>query len=205
MDSENHRKPRTRRHFWVIKKKGSGAERKEMGLRPAGAMGAKGRGCGRGDARSSKVAGARAGWDSGASRGPGGVGCWDMEPRTQQNEKGKRGGGSLETGVHPWSRLRRPPESRGLLLGRAEETGWEGHSQISWICRRHRPPQAARRGYGPSSCPGSRGRAPGPHQEAPCPGSRWLVTTHLHRSRPADPSRPPPPSSSLPGRRAPPH
>lgn len=47
MDSENHRKPRNRRHVWVIKKKGSGAERKEMGLRPAGAMGAEGRACGR--------------------------------------------------------------------------------------------------------------------------------------------------------------
>lgn len=123
MDSENHRKPRNRRRVWVIKKKGSGAERKEMGLRPARAMGAEGRACGRGDAGSSKVAGARAGWDSGAPRGPGRVGCWAVEPRTQQNEKGRRGGGSLETGVHRWGRLRRSPGSRGLLPGRAEETG----------------------------------------------------------------------------------
>lgn len=133
-----------------------------------------------------------------------------MEPRTQENEKGRRGGGSRKTGVHPWGRRRSPrgsPGSRGRLPGRAEGPGWEGHSQISWICRRRRPPRAARPGSGPSSCPGSRGRAPGPRRAAPCPGSRWLVTPRPHRSHPAAPSPqpPPPPSSSSAGRRAPPH
>lgn len=67
------------------------------------------------------------------------------------------------------------PGSRGRLRGQTGETCWEGHSQISWICRRRRSPQAARPGSGPSSCPGSRGRAPGPRRAAPCPGSRWPV------------------------------
>lgn len=183
-----------------------------MGLRPARAMGAEGTACRLRGTGSPKVAGARAGWDSGAPRGPGGVGCWAVEPRTQQNEERRRGGGSRKTGVHLRVRLRGSPGSRRRLPGRADGTGWEGHSQISWICRRRRPPQAARPGSGPSSYPGSHGRAPGPRRAAPYPGSREVVTPRLHRSRPADPTRvplppppPPPPSSSSARRRAPPH
>lgn len=128
-----------------------------------------------------------------APRGPGGVGGGRaVEPGTQEKEKARRGGGSRKPGVRPRGRRRSPQGnsgSGGRLPGRAEGAGWEGHSQISWICRRRRPPRAARPGSGPSSCPGSRGRAPGPLRAAPCPGSRRPVTPRPHRSHRQRPAR----------------
>lgn len=112
-----------------------------MGLRPARAMGAEGTACRLGGKGSPKVAGARAGWDSGAPRGPGGVGCWAVEPRTQQNEEGRRGGGSRKAGVHLWVRLRGSPGSRRGLPGRADGTGKDTHKFLGFAavasCRRH--------------------------------------------------------------------
>ena len=61
----------------------------------------------RGGEESPEVARARAGWDSGDPRGPRAVRGRASEPSIEQNEEGRRGGGSLETGVHPWGQQQR--------------------------------------------------------------------------------------------------
>ena len=56
-----------------------------------------------------------------------------MEPKTQQNEEGRRGGGSLETGVHLWGDcgdLRSPED--GNRAGLREPGGKDTHKFLGF-------------------------------------------------------------------------
>lgn len=55
-----------------------------------------------GQKKAPRLPGQEPGGTPGIPRGPRAAGGRASEPSIEQNEEGRRGGGSSETGVHPW-------------------------------------------------------------------------------------------------------
>lgn len=161
--------------------------------------------CGLGSEGSPEVAGVRAGWDSGASRGPEGE---DVGLQSRGQSETRKGG----AGAAPQSQAGAP---LGPAAGVQRALTGPGRSRMGGTLTNFLdlPPSPPVDGSSSGLRPFFLSRVPRPGPRPPLggsiPGSRWPATSRLRRSRPAAP-RPPPPSrslasSSLASRRAPPH
>lgn len=183
-----------------------------MGLRATGPRGRESRACGLNSEGSSKVAKARARWDSAAARGPGSGECGTAKPRTQRNQEGRRGGGSPAAGRRPQEDSEGRPSPEG---GRpARQRSGVGGTLTNFLCLPPSPPVG---GSSSGLRPFFLSRVPRPGPRPPPDGSMsWLAlasdplvyaararlpraSNHRHHRRRRRPA------AFLAGRRAPPH